>query len=136
MFDCAIVLFLIFESCSADERRRDTLEKDVRDRQANPDHEAEDADDVDRNELAETFLPQCPEIRQHADREEGEYEEDHAERVGLADRRRDELRDVRRRAERKIKPDEERDDEADDEFWKPLPDFAGLSLVGVARNVD
>src|ERR1700758_718252 len=66
------------------QRRLESAEEQPRDQQSHPDHEAEQADEIDRGELAETLLPKLAEIREHADREEGENEEDDAESVGLS----------------------------------------------------
>src|SRR5262249_48932764 len=57
--------------------------------EADPDHEAEQADDVDGGELADALLPQLLEVGQDADREERQDEKDHPERVGFADCGRD-----------------------------------------------
>src|SRR5260370_4404401 len=54
--------------------------------QADPDHEAEQADDVDGGELADALLPQLPEVGQNADRKGRQDEEDHPVPVGFADR--------------------------------------------------
>src|SRR5215471_18790851 len=115
---------------------RDAAEEDPGDQEADPDNETEQAEQIDRGEFAKPFLPERLEIRQHADGEESQNEEDDAKRVGLADRRRHLLGDVGRRAERKIKSDGERDHEADDEFREALPDFQGACLVLIARDVD
>src|ERR1700722_17924579 len=85
----------------ADERRLEAAEEQPGDQQAHPDHESEQADEIDRGKLAKTLLPEFAEIRQHADREEGEHEEVYAEHVRFAGSRRKRLGDLRRRAERK-----------------------------------
>src|SRR3984885_2791814 len=72
----------------ADKRRLETAEEQPGNQQAHPNHEAEQADDIDRGKLAKTLLPEFAEIRQHTDREEGEHEEDHAEHVGFTGSRR------------------------------------------------
>src|SRR6516165_5289430 len=112
----------------ARQRRRDAAEEDPGDQKADPDDEAEQAQQIDGGEFAEAFLPEHFEVRQHADGEEGQNKEDDTERIGFADRRRYLLGDVGRRAERKIEADRERDHEADDEFREALPDFKGARL--------
>ena len=104
------------------------MEEDPRNRQPDPDHEAEQADHIDRGEPAEALLPQQLEVRQHSDREEGQDEEDDPEGVGFADCGRDVLGDLGRGAEREIEADDEGHHEADDELRKALPDFPGLRL--------
>src|ERR1700688_5020882 len=121
-------------SGSGSERRLDAAEEDPRDQEPDPDHEAEQAHEIDRGELAEAVLPELAEVRQDADREEGKDKEDHAERVGFANRRRELGKRRGRARERDNKPDHERYQEADDELRKALPDFRGLRLV--ARDVN
>src|ERR1700681_1850025 len=72
---------------SAGERRLDAAEEDPGDQEPTPDHEAEQADEVDRGELAEAVLPELPEVGEDADREEGQDKEDDAEMVCLRHRR-------------------------------------------------
>src|ERR1700756_399977 len=98
---------------STGERRGDAGEEQPRDREPDPDDEAEQADDVDGGELADALLPQPAEVREKADREERENEEDDAERVGLAHRRQHLGGEIRRRAECEIESDREGDDEAE-----------------------
>src|SRR5262245_43320051 len=74
---------------SAGKGRLDAAEEQPGDQQADPDHEAEQAHDINRGELADSLLPQLLEVRQNTDREERQDEEDHPERVGFADRRGD-----------------------------------------------
>src|SRR5438105_14665437 len=112
---------------SAGQRRLDAGEEQPRDQQADPDHEAEQADEIDRGQSADAFRPQPLEVRQNADREERQDEEDDAEGVGLADRGGHLGRDISRRGERKIETSREGDDEADDELRKALPDLTRLA---------
>src|SRR6516165_10028346 len=60
-------------------------EENPRDRQPDPGHKAEEAHEINRSKLADPLLPKLPEVRQHADGEEGQHEEDHAKDVGFAD---------------------------------------------------
>src|SRR5476651_1176923 len=102
---CTSVFDMDIASGSGRERRLDAAEEDPRDQQPDPDHEAEQAHEIDRSELAEAILPKLAEVRQNADREEGENKEDHAERIGLTNRGR-ELRERRGRTrERDHEPD-------------------------------
>src|SRR6478672_2468380 len=119
---------------SAGERRLDAGKEQPRDQQAHPDHEAEQADEIDRGQFADAFRPQPLEVRQDADREERQDEEDDAEGVGLADRGGHLGRDIRRRAEHEIEASHEGDDEADDELRKTLPDL--MRLGRFASGVD
>src|SRR3954469_7155058 len=110
-----------FAPLSADQRWLDAGKEQPRDQQSDPDHEAEQADEIDRGQFADAFGPQLLEVGQNADREEGQDEEDDAEGVGLADRGGHLGRDIRRHGEREIEPGGEGDDEADDELRKALP---------------
>src|SRR5579871_6901000 len=113
----------------AGERRLETAEEKPGDQQPDPDHEPEQADKIDRGKLAKTLLPEFSKIRQDADREEGQHEEDHPEDIGLTGSRRQSLGDLRRRAKREPKRNREHQDEAEDEFREPLPDFEGLGAI-------
>src|SRR5476649_2285775 len=110
-----------FFPLSAGQRRLDAGEEQPRDQQAHPDHEAEQADEIDRGQSADAFRPQPLEVRQNADREERQDEEDDAEGVGLADRGGHLGGDIRGGGERQIEPGRERYDEADDELREALP---------------
>src|SRR5215468_1917753 len=114
---------------SAGQRRFDAAEEQPGNYEADPDHEAEQADDVDGGELADTLLPQLLEVGQNADREERQDEEDHSERVGFADRDGDLRGDIRRSTEREVETDQERQHEAEDELRKALRDLHDFSLV-------
>ena len=81
-------------------------------------------------------LPQLAEIRQHADREEGQDEEDHPEDVGLADGGGAALAMAGRRRAAPAQADRERREEAEDEFREALPDFDGLALSPAVGDVD
>src|SRR5262249_15111005 len=69
----------------AGQRRLDAGKEQPGNQQADPDHEAEQADDVDGGEFADSLLPQLPEVGENADREECQDEKDHPERIGFAD---------------------------------------------------
>src|ERR1019366_2442225 len=56
--------------CSAGQRRVDAAEEQPGNQQPDPDHKAEQADDIDGRELANALLPQRAEVGEHADREE------------------------------------------------------------------
>ena len=51
----------------AGERWLDAAEEEPRDQKPDPNHKAEKAHQIDRSELADTFLPELAKIRQHAD---------------------------------------------------------------------
>ena len=57
------------------------MEEQPRDEQPKPDDEAEQAHHIDDGQSADAFLHELAEVRHHADGEEGEQEEDDAERV-------------------------------------------------------
>ena len=57
------------------------MEEQPRDEQPKPDDEAEQAHHIDDGQSADSFLHELAEVRHHADGEEGEQEEDDAERV-------------------------------------------------------
>src|ERR1700757_1019899 len=86
----------ISELPSAHKRRLEATEEQPGNQKSDPDHEAEQADKIDRGELSKTVLPELSEIGEHPDREEGQDEEDHTEHVGLAGRRRQRLGDLGR----------------------------------------
>src|SRR5260370_5491212 len=65
------------------QRRACAVEEDPRDRQPDPDDEAEQADHVDQSETAEAFFPQLLEIGHDSDREKRHDEEKHSEDVAL-----------------------------------------------------
>ncbi len=119
---------------STGQRRRNAVKENPRDQKPDPDDEAEQADEVDRGELAEPLLPQRAEVREDADREEGQDEEDHAKGVGFADRGRNVLGNVGRRSEREVEAGDKRDNKADDEFGKrsQISRSLALSRSGVA----
>src|SRR5271168_2572709 len=57
---------------SACQRRRDAAKEQPRDQKSDPDDKSEQAEEIDGGKLAEALLPQRLEVRQDADREEGE----------------------------------------------------------------
>src|SRR5215471_12488205 len=67
----------------AGQRRLDAGKEQPGNQQADPDHEAEQADDVDGGEFADSLLPQLPEVGENADREECQDEKDHPETYWL-----------------------------------------------------
>src|SRR5207248_9609068 len=60
-------------------RRRHAVEEHPRDRQPDPDDEAEQADDVDHRQPADALFPQLLEVGRQPDREERHHEEKRAE---------------------------------------------------------
>src|SRR6516164_1432839 len=91
----------------AGQRRLDAGKEQPGNQQADPDHEAEQADDVDGGEFADALLPQLPEVGENADREERQDEKDHPERVRFADRDGDLRGDIRWSTERNVETDHE-----------------------------
>ena len=57
------------------------MEKQPRDRQAEPDDESEQTQHVNQRQAPDPFLPKLPEVRNYADGEEGHHEKDTAEDV-------------------------------------------------------
>src|SRR5207248_6913517 len=114
-------------SSTGRQRRLDSVEKQPGDDQPDPDDEAEQADEIDRGEPANAFLPKPPEIRNDADGEEGQDKEQEPENMraggdGLADR------NVTGRVDTPNQQDNERQSVAEDEFGEALPDFDGAHL--------
>src|SRR5215475_3903448 len=111
---------------SACERRLEAAEEQPGDQEPDPDHETEQADEIDRSQLPEALLPELAEVGEHADREEGQDEEDHPEDVGLSGCGGKRLSDLGRRADRKPQRHGKDEDKAQDELRKALPDFDRL----------
>src|SRR5450631_3115046 len=107
----------------------DAAEEQPGNQQPDPDHEAEQADDIDSRQLADALLPQRAKVGEHADREEGQDEEDDAEGVRLAHRGGNLGGNRRRGAEREIETDREGRHEAENELREPLPDLGRLRLI-------
>src|SRR5664280_1680895 len=107
----------------------DAAEEQPGNQQPDPDHETEQADDVDSRQSADALLPQRAEVGEHADREEGQDEKDDAEGVSFAHRGRNFGGNRRRGAEREIEADQERRHEAEDELREALPDLGRLRLI-------
>src|SRR2546429_6197861 len=108
-------------------RRLDSVEKKPGDQKSDTDDETEQADEIDRSEPANAFLPKSPEIRNDTDGEEGQDEEQDPENIrtgrdGLAGS------DVSGRVDTPDQQDNERQSVAEDEFGKALPDFDGAHL--------
>src|SRR3974390_3789832 len=117
------------------ERRLETREEKQGNQQSHPDHEAEQAYDINRREFSKTVLPESSEIGEHADREKGQDEEDDAEHVGLTGRGRQRLCDLGRRAGRKPQGDRKHQHKAENELGEALPDLRRLRLVGALVDV-
>src|SRR5262249_59735317 len=121
-----VATWLCSSQRSAGQRRLDAAEEQPGNYEADPDHEAEQADDVDRGELADALLPQLLEVGENADREERQDAKDYPERVGFADRDGDLRGDIRRSTEREIETDQERHHEADTAHPHTLPDLTNF----------
>src|ERR1700733_13463217 len=112
---------------SGRERRLDAGEEEPRDDKPDPDDEPEQHQ-VDRRQLGESVLPELTEVRHHADREEGQHEENHAQHIGFADRRGELARRASGRPQRKRQGHEERRHEAENELRESLPNLGESRL--------
>src|SRR5262249_44950622 len=116
--------------------RLDPMEEQPRNQEADPDDEAEQADEVDGGQFADALLPEFPEIGEHAERKERQDEEDDAKGIRLGDGERKLAREFCRRAESDSQTDRKGQNETKDEFRKALPNLDRPCPLTALRWID
>jgi hypothetical protein len=103
--------------------------KDKGNHQSHPDDKAEQAEQINRRQPADTFLPKLSEIAHHAGREKRHNEEDTAKSVGFSHGRLELPGKLKRSAQRQDQNHHESHNVADDKLRKALPDLPDPGLL-------
>ena len=102
-----------------------------RDQQADPDDVSKQAQEINRGQFRDAFLPQFSEIRERADGKEGHYKEDPAKNVGFSHGRFDfGSQSGNQRSQSEY--EHESGNIAQDELGESLPDLRGANFLSFA----
>src|SRR5436190_2525243 len=107
--------------------------KDEGNHQSHPDDKAEQAEQINRRQPADTFLPKLSKIAHHADREKRHNEKDTAKSIGFPHGRLELPGKLRRSAQRQDQNHHESHNVADDKLRKALPDLPNPGLLTYAH---